>query len=202
MSEKIPKIMQAKYDEITALTDEVCRAHLNEEYAGLARKLAAKLARKRPSPLSSGRVKSWACGIVYALGQVNFLFDKSQDPHLSATELCKLFGVATSTGGNKAKDVRDAVEMSWFTPEWMLSSMVEENPMVWMISVDGFPVDARRAPFPIQLEAYQKGLIPYIPGMDMEQLDALIKTFGHIQTITLPDDLDDEDIGEVEDDSA
>ena len=130
MSDKVPKTMQAKYDEITALTDAVCKEHLNDKYAELARKLTAKLARKRPSPLVSGQAKSWACGVVYALGQVNSLFDQSQDPHLPAADLCQLFGVSVSTGGNKAKTVRDAVNMSRFDPEWMLASMVDENPMV------------------------------------------------------------------------
>ena len=37
MSDKVPKTMQAKYDEITALTDAVCKEHLNDEYAELAR---------------------------------------------------------------------------------------------------------------------------------------------------------------------
>ncbi len=198
MSENVPKKMQAKYDAITALTDQVCKTHLTEEYAELARRLTAKLARKRPSPLERGRAKSWACGIVYALGQVNFLFDSSQDPHIPAAELCELFDVATSTGGNKAKTVREAAKMSRFDPEWMLSSMIEENPLVWMISVNGFMLDARNAPFPIQLEAYQKGLIPYIPGANMEELDALIKEHGYIQAYTLPDEFDLDDENELE----
>lgn len=186
----IPKAMQAKYNEIVALTDAVCQQYLNEEYAELARKATAKLARKRPSPLVNGPTKSWACGIVYALGQVNWLFDKSQTPHLSATELCKAFGVAPSTGGNKAKVVRDALKMSWYRPEWILPSTYDDNPMVWMISVNGFVVDARHMPLSVQLEAYQKGLIPYIPGIDMEQLDQVIEVLKHIQIFPL-EKLDD-----------
>jgi hypothetical protein len=191
MRTTVPKAMQAKYDQIAALTDAVCRQHLNEEYAELARQAAAKLARKRPSPLVNGPAKSWACGIVYALGQVNWLFDRTQTPHLSAAELCEAFGVAPSTGGNRAKAVRDALKMSWYNAEWVLPSKIDENPMVWTISVNGFVVDARAMPFPVQLEAYQKGLIPYIPGADMEQLDRLIDTLGHIQLFSLEEDLED-----------
>ena len=91
--EKVPKKMQEKYDAIVTLTDEVCKEYLDEEYAQLARQATAALCRKRPSPLLSGRVSSWACGIVYALGFVNFLFDKTQDPHMSAADLCAAFGV-------------------------------------------------------------------------------------------------------------
>ena len=35
---------------IVAMTDQFCREQLNEEYAVLCRRLAEKLARKRPSP--------------------------------------------------------------------------------------------------------------------------------------------------------
>jgi hypothetical protein len=42
--------MQATYDAITALTDDFCRAKLNEEYADMCRQMTAKLCRKRPSP--------------------------------------------------------------------------------------------------------------------------------------------------------
>ena len=59
-----PKKMQARYDEIAATTDAFCGVHLTDEYAQLCRKLAAKLSRKRPSPLERGRAKSWAAAIV------------------------------------------------------------------------------------------------------------------------------------------
>jgi hypothetical protein len=39
---------------IIGMIDQFCREHLNEEYAVLCRKLAEKLARKRPSPLLHG----------------------------------------------------------------------------------------------------------------------------------------------------
>jgi hypothetical protein len=39
--------MQALYDEITTISDTFCREHLNDEYAELARKMTATLA-KRP----------------------------------------------------------------------------------------------------------------------------------------------------------
>ncbi|MBN1963585.1 MAG: hypothetical protein JW910_02990 [Anaerolineae bacterium] len=159
MSERVPKAMQAKYDEITALTDAFCQDHLNEEYAALARKLTAALARKRPSPLNSGQVNSWACGIVYALGQVNFLFDQYQEPHIPAADLCALFGVASSTGGNKAKTIRDALKIRLFDSDWTLPSKIDANPMTWLISVNGYILDARYVSREIQEEAYRRGYI-------------------------------------------
>jgi len=165
-SDKVPKQMQPTYESIVALTDEFCKAHLNEEYAQLARQLTAALCRKRPSPLARGKANSWACGIVYALGFVNFLFDKSSDPYLSAADLCEEFGVSKSTGSNKSSQIRELMDMVQFDPNWCLPSLMDDNPLAWMIMVNGLVVDARSLPLPIQEAAYKKGLIPYVPGRE------------------------------------
>ncbi|MCK9442144.1 MAG: DUF6398 domain-containing protein [Methanothrix sp.] len=101
--------MQPVYDEIVALAEAVCRKHLDEEYAELARDMTAVLARKRPSPLERGRKDVWAAAIVYSLANVNFLFDKSQVPHMKADELAALFGVSQKTAANKARQIKDIV---------------------------------------------------------------------------------------------
>ncbi|HLZ80394.1 MAG TPA: DUF6398 domain-containing protein, partial [Ktedonobacteraceae bacterium] len=64
----VPKEMQARFDEITQVTDAFSQAYLNDEYALLCRELTATLCRKRPSPLIGGKVATWACGIIHALG--------------------------------------------------------------------------------------------------------------------------------------
>ncbi len=89
--------MQATYDAVAALTDAFCRDHLNDEYRDLARAMTAALCRKRPSPLASGQPRTWACGIIYALGQLNFLPDKASRPHMAMAEVCAAFGVGQST---------------------------------------------------------------------------------------------------------
>lgn len=41
---------------------------------------------------------------------------------------------------------------------------LDNNPMVWMIMVNGFIIDARRATYEIQEQAYNAGIMPYIPA--------------------------------------
>src|ERR1700732_44348 len=65
----VPRRMLPICEKIIAVTDGVCDRHLNQEYRELARKMAAALARKRPSPLTSGQPRTWAAGIMYALGR-------------------------------------------------------------------------------------------------------------------------------------
>jgi len=149
---------------ITGMIDEFCREHLNEEYAALCRKLAEKLARKRPSPLVSGRPNTWACGIVRTIGWVNYLDDRSQKPHLKLTAIDKAFGVGESTGQGKSMQIRRLLKIRAFDPEWTLPSRMDDNPLVWMMSVNGFLMDIRTAPREAQVVAFERGLIPYIPA--------------------------------------
>lgn len=162
-SEKVPKAMQAMFQSIAELTDEFSKKNLNDEYAQLIRYAAAALCRKRPSPLVSGTINSWACGITYAMGFVNFLFDKSEEPYMNASDLCSHFGVSKSTGSSKSKVVRDALNLVQLDPNWCLPSKMDDNPIAWMITYKGMAVDARYMPRAIQEIAYRKGLIPYIP---------------------------------------
>ena len=45
----------------------LCKEKLNDEYYHLSVELAAKIARKRISPLLSGPPKTWAAGIIQSI---------------------------------------------------------------------------------------------------------------------------------------
>jgi hypothetical protein len=149
---------------ITRLIDQFCRAHLNDEYAVLCRKLAEKLARKRPSPLLHGKPETWASGIVRTIGWVNFLGDPSQTPHMKMTDIDEGFGVSQASGAAKSKAIRDLLRLRPFDPDWTLPSRMDDNPLVWVLNVNGLLMDIRHAPREAQEVAFQKGLIPYIPA--------------------------------------
>jgi hypothetical protein len=149
---------------IIDLIDQFCREHLNEEYAVLCRKLAEKLARKRPSPLLHGSPKTWASSIVRTIGWVNFLSDKSQTPHMRLSDVDAGFGVAESSGAAKSSAIRKILKIHHLDPTWTLPSRLEDNPLVWMLEVNGLPMDVRHAPREVQEIAFNKGLIPYIPA--------------------------------------
>ena len=87
----------------------------------------------------------------------------------TADELSRPFGVAPSTAGNKAAEIRKLVRMSPWNTEWLLQEVIEDNPAIWMLSVDGFIVDARDLPLEFQQEAVRRGLIPYVPAMRQKE---------------------------------
>lgn len=156
--------MQTIFAAVTELSDAVCDEYLDQDYRDLARSMAAALCRKRPSPLSSGQPRTWACGIVYALGQTNFLFDKASQPYMVMADLCAAFGVSQSTASAKARAISNALRISVMDPDWTLPSLIDQNPLIWMAHLNGALVDLRDMPREIQEFAYEQGAIPYIPA--------------------------------------
>ena len=161
---KVPRTVRPYADQVVAVTDAVCQEHLDAEYADLCRAVVGKLGRKRPSPLTRGDLRIWAAGVVYAVGQLNFVFDPDQMPHATADELSEWLGVKKTTMANKAGLIRDTVKLSHFDTEFMRRDLVQASPLTWLLEVDGIVVDVRRAPLHFQVQAFEHGLIPYVPG--------------------------------------
>ncbi|HVX14303.1 MAG TPA: DUF6398 domain-containing protein [Pirellulales bacterium] len=155
--------VQPAFEEIAGLVGAFCREHLNDEYADLCRKLTEKLARKRPSPLVSGKPTTWACGIVRTIGWVNFLDDRSNEPHMKLTAIDKAFGVGESTGQGKSMLIRKMLKIKPMDPAWSLRSQMNRNPAAWMVQIHGFLVDARLLKREVQEDLVRKGVIPFVP---------------------------------------
>ncbi|MCL2426791.1 MAG: DUF6398 domain-containing protein, partial [Oscillospiraceae bacterium] len=164
-SVKVPKALLDKYEIISTIIKEFCEESLNDEYSDMSLLMLEKLCRKRPSPIDYGKPNTWACGIIYAVGSINFLFDKSQTPHMRASELAEKFGISSSTAGNKAGEIRKLLNTGTLDPEWTLPSKLGDNPYVWMFETNnGLIVDVRYAPREIQESLFDEGLIPFIPA--------------------------------------
>lgn len=162
---RIPASVRPYAEGVIAVTDALCFEHLDAVYADLCRRLVGKLARKRPSPLIRGDLKIWAAGVLYCLGQVNFIFDPSQSPHATADELSAWLGVKKTTMANKARLIRESAGVSDFNAEFLRPEVVESVGLAWLIQVDGIVMDARHLPVHLQIEAFNKGLIPYVPSV-------------------------------------
>lgn len=101
----------------------------------------------------------------YALGQVNFLFGKSMKPYATADDLATWFGASKNTLGSRAKQIRDALGIGYASTEFQREDVVDATSVAWFIQVDGLIYDARTLVPEIQMAAYEKGLIPYIPAL-------------------------------------
>lgn len=132
--------VQALQRQLTEMTAAFCRQHADVEYQRLCKKLIDKMARKRSVPFLSGRLEIWAAAIVYALGSINFLFDKSFLPHATPDTLCNAFQVSKRTVAQKAKLIRDLFKLEYFDPEFSTEHMAKNNPFARLRMVNGFLV--------------------------------------------------------------
>jgi len=180
--EHIPKEFHDTFTAIVKLTDDFCEKYLNEDYQQLARDMAIKICQKG-SPVKQDRVQDWASGIIHALGWVNFLQDPDTKPYMSSADLAKGFAISQGTMTAKSKIIRDGLDIVPMDPDWCLPELLDRNPLVWMVEVNGFAMDVRMAPREIQEIAYTKGLIPYIPD-DRKEPDS--ETCDEAKVIKFP----------------
>jgi hypothetical protein len=167
----VPKAMLGKYNEIKPMVAAFCDDRLDEEYKALCLKLLEKLCRKQPSPLLGGRTTTWAASIVYAVCANNFVFGKDNPHSMTSRELASAFGLAASTVGSKATDLRKMFDMSYGNGEWLIKEYIRDNPAVWMLSINGFIQDVRSMPAEVQQLAYARGLIPWVPADKEDESD-------------------------------
>lgn len=153
-------LAQSRAEEIVALTARFCAEHLDNEYGALCAKLVRRLARKRPSPLENGQTRVWVGAVLYAIGQVNFLFDPTQRPHMTFDELSRLTGVSKSALGTKARLIMNLLRIMPLEPDYCRREMLAQNPLAWMVEADGIVVDARTLPAEVQAELARRGVIP------------------------------------------
>lgn len=176
----VPKAYADRFLAVVGLTDSFCDAHLNEAYRKFCRDLAVAVCQEG-SPVLRGKVESWAAGVVYTLGRVNFLTDPSQSPHLTSKEIAAGIGVSMATMQAKYKIIWDALDLMPMHPDWTLPSLIDDNLLVWILKVNGLMMDIRVAPRDAQVVAYEQGLIPYIPAdrkageAEMPQADRLFE---------------------------
>jgi hypothetical protein len=87
---------------------------------------------------------------VRAVGGVNFLHDKSQTPYMRSTDIDHHLGTSPSSGAAKLAAIRKLFKMHQLDPNWTLPSKLDDNPMVWMLQVNGFMMDVRHASREVQ----------------------------------------------------
>jgi len=168
---EVPEGYRTRFVAIVGLTDVLCDAHLNAEYKELCREMTVEICQDG-FPVLRGKPEGWAAGVVYALGRVNFLDDPGQTPHMRSADIAKGVGISVGTMQAKAKIISLGLDLMPFDPDWTLPSKMDDNPLVWMLEVNGFLMDIRHTPRETQVVAYEKGLIPYIPADRASQPDA------------------------------
>ena len=142
--------IKQKEEKLLEMTGAFCVQKLDDEYFQLCENLVKKLGRKRDVPFQRGKLEIWAAAVVYAIGSINFLFDNSFEPYVTAKQISEYFGTKNSTVSNKARQIKDMFDMWHFSPEFSTQKMTADNPFNNMVIVDGFIVPLNTLPKDLQ----------------------------------------------------
>jgi len=108
--------------EIKNLIFSYCDKHLNDDYKKLSLLVFDDYDILIPNGMKRGNPKTWAASIIWAIGSVNFLSDKSFLPYASLNDVCTFFNTNTSTIGNKASQIKKKLAIDHFNNDYLLSN--------------------------------------------------------------------------------
>jgi len=144
------KEIKNKEKKLLELTGSFCDQNLDDDYYQLCQKLVLKLGRKRDVPFKSGKIEIWAAAVIHAIGSINFLFDKSFEPYVTAEQICEYFGTKKSTVSNKARQIKDMFNMWYYNSDFSTQHTTESNPFNDMVMVNGLIVPLSSIPEDLQ----------------------------------------------------
>jgi hypothetical protein len=119
--QELSNVIAGKYEEIIEKIKSFSDEYLNEEYKNICILAAEELFLKNEEQFKKGKSFSWAAGIVHAIGSINTLFDSKEEPYIKAADLYKAFGVSSSTGSNKSKEIKNLLDLSKENKKWIIN---------------------------------------------------------------------------------
>ena len=144
------KEIKEREKKLLDMTGIFCSKKLDDDYFQLCEKLIKKMGRKREVPFKRGKLEIWAAAVIYAIGSINFLFDKSFEPYITAQQISDYFGTKNSTVSNKARQIREMFNLTMFDNEFATEQMNETNPFNDLVIVDGLIVPLSSIPANLQ----------------------------------------------------
>ncbi|MFG0248061.1 MAG: DUF6398 domain-containing protein [Phycisphaeraceae bacterium JB051] len=122
-------VEKERFLDIATLIDECTDEHLTDEYKMLGYNLLAQLTMIPEFPWRQGKPHSWAAGILYLIGQANFLGDPESEPYMKSSDLAKAIGISTGTMYLKAARINNDIEVGPMVPQWILPSQFNDHPV-------------------------------------------------------------------------
>ncbi len=118
-------------DEVIELVNMFSDDYLNDEFRSLCLNLVLKLSQNPDVSLNRGKTESWAAGVIYVIGQLNFLFDPITEYYISNDLVASYFNVSKQTLWNKARDIRRLLNLKLgdeeFSCEYILNLNIPES---------------------------------------------------------------------------
>ena len=115
-----------KEKELIKLINAFCDKYLDEEYKNLSVKLIKRMANEEKVLFNCGSLENWATSILYALGQINYLFNKTHEgQYVSRKTLLRFYHAKSSTITNKSAEIKKKYNLD--SREYYTSTTLEYN---------------------------------------------------------------------------
>lgn len=132
--QELSNVIADKYEEIIDKIKNFSSEYLNDEYKNICVMAVETLFLNNEEQLKKGKSFSWAAGVVHAIGTINNLFDSKEEPYIKVADLYKAFGVSSSTGSSKSKEVKNLLNLSKENKQWIIDENknmeISENHMI------------------------------------------------------------------------
>jgi hypothetical protein len=133
-SSEISEPYRERYAELLEIIETFCTEYLNDEYRDACYELAADVC-SEGSPVLTGKTLSWAAGLIWAIGRVNFLTDASFEPHMSLKEFAKAIGVSQATIAAKCREIWIGLDLMQMDPDFTVPSLAVSNPLAMVARI-------------------------------------------------------------------
>ena len=120
--QELSNVLAGKYDEIVEKITSFSNEYLNDEYKNICIEATKTLFLNNEEQVKKGKSFSWGAGIVHAIGTLNDLFDAKNKLYIKALDLYKEFGVSSSTGSSKSKEVRRLLNLDENSEKWIVKN--------------------------------------------------------------------------------
>ena len=157
---EIPAHIKNNFLNIAEMVDLFCNKNLNDEYYNLA----LKLTKENPSNLIDCDIKTLAAAIINTIAKTH----ESEMLQVSSKNLASWFQTTQTDIDKKTNSICKILNLQFIDQDQSTKSKVSndydiDDRMMWSIAINGFTIDIRNAPLDLQVDAYEHGLIPYIP---------------------------------------
>ncbi|MCA9027416.1 MAG: plasmid pRiA4b ORF-3 family protein [Planctomycetaceae bacterium] len=157
---EVPEALQPRFREIAVVVDRFCNQHLDSGYRDVCRRLLTCFCQPATG-IERGKPASWAAGIVYEAGQLNFLTDPSSKPYIKSDEIAKGCGVSAATMHNKGTAIRETLDLRRYDLEFCIPNRLQDHPLSWIMELpDGIIVDIQHLPEEAKQQLSVAGKIP------------------------------------------
>ena len=161
---EIPAQIKNNFLNVAEMIDLFYNKNLNDEYYNLALKLTTKLAKENPSDLIDCDIKTLAAAIINTIAKTH----ESEMLQVSSKNLASWFQTTQTDIDKKTNSICKILNLQFIDQDQSTKSKVSndydiDDRMMWSIAINGFTIDIRNAPLDLQVDAYEHGLIPYIP---------------------------------------